>query len=143
MGTQEKRNFQDWKDSIGGFLGKDFWDDFQDFFTRDWPFINLYRSDTQLLCLIALPGIRSVDDVHIFINHSQMTIKGHIHHHYNDFEPIHEEIHKGRFERFFKLPYPVHHEPVMATFKKGILAITLTRIQNYEVSEIIVADDED
>ncbi|HET6873007.1 MAG TPA: Hsp20/alpha crystallin family protein [Sporolactobacillaceae bacterium] len=143
MVDQQKKKNQDWKESVSGFLGKDFWNDFQDFFSKDWPLVDIYQNDTQLLCLIALPGIHNIDDVHIFINHSQMTIKGHIRQHVAGFEPVQEEIHKGRFERVIKLPCPVHNEPETAIFKKGILAIALTRIQHYEVSEIIIADDND
>jgi HSP20 family protein len=140
--ADQKKKYQEWKESVGGFLGKDFWNEFQDFFTKDWPLVNIYRNEMHVLCLIALPGIRSVDDVHVYINHSQMTIKGNIQTQLAGFEPVQEEIHKGRFERVIKLPCPVHNEPEAASFKKGILAVTLTRIQHYEVSEIIIADDE-
>jgi len=94
------------------------------------------------LCLIALPGIQSVNDVHIFINHTQLTIKGHLNWQFQGFEPVEEEIYKGRFERVIKLPVPVHHEPVEAVYKKGILLLTLNRIRDFEVSEIIIADDD-
>jgi len=142
MADQQRKKYQDWKESVGGFLGKDFWNEFQEFFTKDWPSVNLYQNDTHLLCLIALPGIQSVDDVHVYINHTQLTIRGHIHHHYNGFEPVQEEIHKGRFERVVKLPCPVHNEPAEAIFKKGLLTLVLKRIRHFEVSEIIIAEEE-
>ncbi|WP_027724865.1 Hsp20/alpha crystallin family protein [Tuberibacillus calidus] len=140
--ADQRKKYQDWKDSISGFLGKDFWSDFQDFFTKNWPQVNLYQNETQVLCLIALPGIQSVNDVHIFINHTQLTIKGHLNWQFQGFEPVEEEIYKGRFERVIKLPVPVHHEPVEAVYKKGILLLTLNRIRDFEVSEIIIADDD-
>lgn len=143
MDQQQKKKFQDWKDSVGGFLGKDFWNEFQGFFQHEWPYVNLYQNDSQLFCLIALPGIRTIDDVHIFINHTQITIKGHIHNQVNGFELVQEEIHTGRFERHIKLPYAVHNEPQDANFKKGLLALTLNRIQHFEVSEIIIGEDDD
>ncbi|MFC4618994.1 Hsp20/alpha crystallin family protein [Camelliibacillus cellulosilyticus] len=142
MDPNQRKKYQEWKQSVSGFLGKDFWNDFQDFFLKDWPLVNLYESDDHILCLVALPGIRSIDDIHIYINHTSLDLKGHIHYHYNGFHPVREELNKGRFERTVDLPVPVHNEPVDATFKKGMMTIKLKKMKHHQVSEIIVNEED-
>ena len=142
MDEQKNKKLNDWKRTVSGFLGKDFWNEFQGFFARDWPLVNLYENDDHVLCLIALPGIRRMDDVRITINHTSLEIKGHLHRPFADYRAVHEEIQEGPFERHVDLPAPVQNEPVEAVFKTGMLILTLRRIPHFEVSEIVIADEE-
>ncbi|GGE35714.1 hypothetical protein GCM10011391_13100 [Pullulanibacillus camelliae] len=138
----EKAKYHDWKKSVNQFLGHDFWSEFQDIFTREWPQVNLYESEDAILCLIALPGVKKLDDIHIYIHHTTIIIKGHIHYSFPGFKTVNEELFKGSFERTIELPSPVHNQPVEATFNRGLMSVTLRRLQQHEVSEIIIKDED-
>ena len=137
----EKSKYKDWKKSVNQFLGQDFWSEFQQFFKSDWPLVNLYEKEDTVLCLIALPGLPNLDDIHIYINHSSIIIKGFSAYSFPGYKTVNEELHKGEFQREIELPSPVNNKPIEATFSKGLLSILLKRIDRHEVSEIIVEED--
>ncbi|TCP24093.1 HSP20 family protein [Scopulibacillus darangshiensis] len=139
----KETKFQDWKKSVSGFLGKEFWQDFQDVFMKEWPLVNVYESQNYLLCLIALPGLEKKEDVHIYVNHQSITLRGVINSEISGYQPVHEEFSNGRFERSIELPYPVHQVPSDASYKKGLLTLVLQRLQDREVSEVVVMDEDD
>ncbi|MBM7646601.1 HSP20 family protein [Scopulibacillus daqui] len=138
----QKQKFTEWKKSVSDFLGRDFWHDFQDIFMREWPLINIYESSSTIYCLIALPGLVNQEDVRIFINHQTITLKGRVSYPVNGYQTIHEEFSNGHFERTIELPHPVYQKPIDAVYKKGLLTLILKRIQDQEVSEVVVIEDE-
>ncbi len=133
----------DWKKTVNNFLGKDFWNDFQDLFSKEWPTYNLYESDSGYLCQISLPGLKNLEDVRISIDHTKLIIKGNAHYHVSGFSVVSEELHKGPFERTIPFLNPVETEPVEAIYKKGMMMIQLKKLQGQEISEIIIDPDED
>ncbi|GGH83110.1 HSP20 family protein [Pullulanibacillus pueri] len=140
---EEKSKYKDWKKSVNQFLGQDFWNEFQNIFAKEWPRVNLYESDQSVLCLIALPGVQKLDHIHIYINHSTILIKGHNTYSFPGFKTVNEELPKGEFERMIDLPAPVHNKPIEATFSRGMMKITLRKIDAHEVSEIIVQENDE
>jgi len=138
----EKANYHDWKKSVDHILGNDFWSEFQDAFTKEWPQVNLYESEDTILCLIALPGVKKLDDIHLYIHHTTLLIKGHIHFSFPGYKIVDEELHKGSFERTIELPSPVQNPPLEATFNRGLMSIKLPCLKQQEGSEIIIRDED-
>lgn len=136
-----ENKFRDWKKTMGDFVGKDFWHDFQEFFVKDWPLVNIYETPETLTCVIAVPGIQK-ENFHLFVNHQSLTLKGDIPQ-LVDEKIAREEFSTGSFVRKVQLPYPVHQKPEQVTYDKGFLLVLLNRIQESEVSEIFLPDTED
>jgi len=138
----EKTSYHDWKKSVNHILGHDFWNDFQDVFTKEWPQVNLYESEDIILCLIALPGVKTLDDIHLYIHHTTLLIKGHIHFSFPGYKTVDEELYKGSFDRTIELPFPVQSHPLEATFNRGLMSIKLQRLTQQENSEIMIKDED-
>jgi HSP20 family protein len=132
----------DWKNTVNHFLGKEFWNDFQDLFQNQWPAYNLYESETSYLCQIALPGVKSLEDVRISIDPSKLIIKGNAHYHPSGYSIVSEELPKGGFDRTIHFQNPIKTAPIEAIYKKGIMQIRLEKLLGQEISEIII-DEED
>lgn len=133
---------KDWKNTVNQFLGKDFWNDFQDFFTSDWPAYNLYETETEFICQLALPGLNDLDDVKLSIDHTKLLIKGNAHYHLSGTSIVSEELYKGPFERHIQFPSPVQTEPIEAVYRKGIMLIRLEKLKGQEISEIIIEEED-
>lgn len=134
----EHKKYKEWRRSVSDFLGKDFLNDFQDMFTKDWPPVNLYESDTQVICLLQVPGVRSTEDLHMYVYHQSLVIKGERHMDFPDRQMVKEELKKGPFKRTIQLPSPVKTKPLSAHYRTGMLTVTLEKIQEEEVNEISV-----
>lgn len=132
----------DWKKTVNQFLGKDFWNDFQDLFVSDWPPYNLYETESSFICQIALPGLNDLEDVKLSIDHTKLLIKGNAHYHLSSTSIVSEELHKGPFERVIQFPSPVKTEPTEAVYRKGMMRIRLEKLQGQEISEIIIDEDD-
>lgn len=136
----EQKN--DWKKTVNSFLGKDFWSDFQELFSHDWPAYNLYESETRYLCQISLPGVQNLADVKISIDPTKLLIRGNAHYHLSGYSVVSQELHKGPFERTIRFPNPVETEPIEAVYKKGMMVIQLEKLRGQEISEIIIENDD-
>ena len=135
-------NKNDWKNTVNHFLGREFWNDFQDLFQNQWPAYNLYESETRYFCQIALPGVKSLEDVRISIDPTKLIIKGNAHYHPSGYSIISEELPKGEFERTIRFQNPIKTTPIEASYKKGIMQIILDKLIGQEISEIYI-DEED
>ncbi|WEG12403.1 Hsp20/alpha crystallin family protein [Pullulanibacillus sp. KACC 23026] len=132
----------DWKHTVNQFLGKDFWHDFQDLFSKEWPTYNLYESESSFICQIALPGLKELGDVTVSIDNTKLLIRGNAHYHLSGYSIVSEELLKGSFEREIVFPSPVQTEPVEATYRKGMLIIQLQKLKGQEISEIIIEEED-
>ena len=121
-----------------------FWDEFfgkrpvSRAFTEEWlPSVDISETKDKLLIKAELPGLEA-KDVNVSISGDLLIIKGEKkkeeeekdeHHHY-------VERYSGSFQRVFQLPAGVKGDKVEATFDKGVLKITLPKVEEAKKKEI-------
>jgi HSP20 family protein len=114
---------------------------FRDFATRgrvSYPPLEVVDKTDELLIVVELPGVNK-DEVEITVFGDTLTIAG------EKKLPAekgvtyirHERPH-GRFRRLVDLPYAVDHSKVAATYKDGILTITLPKAEEAKPRQITV-----
>ncbi|MDD3991200.1 MAG: Hsp20/alpha crystallin family protein [Desulfobacterales bacterium] len=100
-------------------------------FPEEWsPSVDISETEDSLLIKAELPGLEA-KDVNVSLSGDLLTIKGEKkkekeekdeHHHYI-------ERYAGTFQRSFRLPVEVQADKVEASFKKGVLKITLPKAE--------------
>ncbi|HYS52447.1 MAG TPA: Hsp20/alpha crystallin family protein [Thermoanaerobaculia bacterium] len=88
------------------------------------PQIELYERDNKLVVSADLPGLNK-DDVKVEINDNVLTIEGDRKNERRDEQAGWSERTYGRFVRSIALPEGINGENANATFKNGVLEITL------------------
>jgi len=98
-------------------------------FSGEWsPSVDVSETEDKLVVSAELPGLEA-KDVNVSISGDLLIIKGEKkkekeekdeHHHYI-------ERYAGSFQRSFRLPVAIQCDKVEASFKKGVLKITLPK----------------
>lgn len=106
--------------------------------SEEWiPSVDISETEDNLLIKAELPGLEA-KDVNVSISGDLLTIKGEKkkekeekdeHHHYM-------ERYSGSFERSFRIPVNVKSDKVEAIFEKGILKVTLPKVEEARKKEI-------
>jgi len=109
-------------------------------FSEEWsPSVDISETEDKLLIKAELPGLEA-NDVNVSISGDLLTIKGEKkkeeeekdeHHHYI-------ERYAGSFQRSFRLPVNVQADKVEAAFDKGVLNVTLPKVEEAKKKEIEV-----
>jgi HSP20 family protein len=118
---------------------------FDDFFpsryrlAREYPAMNIWADEESVLVTAELPGIQG-KDLDINVLGENLTISGS---RPQDEVPEEAQYHRrergsGKFNRSIQLPYLVDVKKVNATFKDGILSITLPRAESDKPKRIMV-----
>ena len=97
--------------------------------TSRWiPAVDIYETDNHLFFHAELPGVEP-DDIEIHVYGGRLILKG-----TRSFpeEGKHENYHRiersyGTFERYFTLPDTINIQNITATFKDGVLTLTLPK----------------
>jgi HSP20 family protein len=104
-----------------------------------WPSVDMSETKDNYVVKAELPGLES-KDVDVSISGDVLTIKGEKkkeeeekdeHHHY-------VERYYGSFQRSFRLPSNVKSDKIDATFDKGILKVTLPKVEEAKKKKIEV-----
>jgi len=115
---------------------------FDDFLTSDFfgepfqgiaewqPALDLAETDDAVVVKAELPGIKS-DDVEVLLQDDVLTIKGEKK---EEKEEKTKNVHHverayGAFQRSFRLPATIQGDKVDATFKNGVLTVTLPKAE--------------
>lgn len=104
-----------------------------------FPAVNVWTSEEELVVTAEVPGVNP-DDMDISMDGEILTLSG---------ERIAEELDEGtrylrqergygEFSRSIELPYPVNIDQVEATFKNGVLSISLPRAEEDKPKKIAV-----
>jgi len=113
---------------------------FDDRFMRPiWPFngereatpaLDLYTTPESVIARIALPGVKP-EDVDVSVADDLVTVTGTFKEEKETAEPgyIHKELSRGAFHRSFMVPIPVKAEAAKASFKDGLLVLTLPKTE--------------
>ncbi|HEX9988102.1 MAG TPA: Hsp20/alpha crystallin family protein [Chloroflexia bacterium] len=135
--TREMAEWMDqWNRLFDGFFGRAFdltpWRDTANWGTQ-WgsfiPAINVVENDKEYSVTAELPGMDE-NDIELAMNKGALVIKGEKKRESEDKGNGYHRIERsyGTFHRTLPLPQEVDAEKVEATFKKGILTVTLPKL---------------
>lgn len=98
------------------------------------PSIDIQDGEKEIKIKAELPGMDE-KDVEVLLTENALTIKGEKKEEKEDKREnyYHMERSFGAFQRVIPLPTDVDHHQAEATFKKGILSITLPKVQNAKI----------
>ncbi len=91
-----------------------------------WPQVELAETDKEIRVTAELAGLDE-KDVDIQVEEGALTIRGEKKAEVEDKERGYSERSYGRFERRIALPKGIERDKASATFKNGVLTITLPR----------------
>jgi HSP20 family protein len=92
----------------------------------DWPKLELGETDNEIRVTAELPGLEE-KDVEILVEDNALIMRGEKRSDTEDKERGYSERSYGRFERRIRLPREVEQDKANATFKNGVLTVTLPK----------------
>lgn len=126
---------------MSSFFDRSFphWPEMKPPFAGGWPKADLIDRDKEIVIRAELPGVAK-DDLDVQLSGNTVTIrattkkeakeeKGHY---------LRQEISRGEFQRSFALPSGVKTEDVKATFKDGILELSIPKSETAQARTIKV-----
>lgn len=95
-----------------------------------WPAINMAENDHEIVVTAELPGLEE-KDVTVELEGSVLSLRGEIETEQEDQGRRWSRIERtsGSFHRVIELPSAVREEEIKATFKRGVLTITLPKAE--------------
>jgi HSP20 family protein len=106
--------------------------------SRVWmPVVDMYETNDDLVLNFELPGVRE-KDISLSITGDVLTVKGErqFDQQVSDDNYFRTERAYGKFERSIRLPMPVQAEPVRATYRDGVLEVSLPKAEEVRPKEI-------
>ena len=91
-----------------------------------WPSLEVNASDNEVRVAAELPGMDE-KDIEILVDDNVLTIRGEKKSETEDKDRHFNERYYGRFERSIALPYEVEEDKAEATFRNGVLTVTLPK----------------
>jgi HSP20 family protein len=92
----------------------------------EWPTVELGETDKELRVTAELPGLEE-KDVEIVVEDNVLTLRGEKRSESEDEECGYSERSYGRFERRIGLPRGVEQDRATATFRNGVLTVTVPK----------------
>ena len=107
-----------------------------------WPKVELGETEREIRVIAELPGLDQ-KDVDVTVEDGLLTLRGEKRSELDDRERGYTERSYGRFERRIGLPKGIDRDHASATFRNGVLTVTLPRTEaaNENVRRIPVAAD--
>ena len=103
---------------------------------RAWlPAVDMHETKDDLVLKVELPGVRE-KDVAVSITGDLLTIKGERRWNDEGHKLLHVERAYGQFERMIQLPMEVQGDKVKATYRDGVLEVTLPKAEELKPREI-------
>lgn len=101
------------------------------------PTVDIYETEGSIVLKAELPGLKK-DDVLIEIKNHNLTIKGERKFEKDIKEENYHRIERsyGSFARTFSLPNSVDADKVAASFKDGVLEITIPKVKEVKPKQI-------
>ncbi|MDQ4062104.1 MAG: Hsp20/alpha crystallin family protein [Pseudomonadota bacterium] len=91
-----------------------------------WPTLEVSETDQEIKVAAEVPGLEE-KDVEVLLAEGMLTIRGEKKSETEDKERQFSERFYGRFERRLALPAEVEQDKVEASFKNGVLTVTLPK----------------
>jgi HSP20 family protein len=131
------------RDELNSFFELPVWSSFAragQLFTGWSPALDLYQSNDNVIALVELPGMRK-EDIEISLHDGTLTISGERkrENSSNDDKAERTERYVGTFRRSIALPTRVDAGKVSATYRDGILTVTLPKAEEVKPKQIQVS----
>jgi HSP20 family protein len=91
-----------------------------------WPSVEVNASDKEVRVAAELPGLDE-KDVEVLVEDNVLTIRGEKRAETEDKDRRFSERYYGRFERSIALPFAIEEDKAEASFKNGVLTVTLPK----------------
>lgn len=91
-----------------------------------WPHVELGETEKEIRITAELPGLDE-KDVEITVEEEALTLRGEKRAEVEDKDRGYSERSYGRFERCVRLPRAVDRDQARATFRNGVLTVTLPK----------------
>jgi HSP20 family protein len=91
-----------------------------------WPSVEVSETDKDVRVSAELPGLEE-KDVEVLMSDGVLTIRGEKKSEVEDREHAFSERYYGRFERRIPLAWDVENDKVNASFKNGVLTVTMSK----------------
>jgi len=102
------------------------------------PALDLYQSNDNVVAVVELPGMRK-EDIEISLHEGMLTVSGERKQETGENEKAERsERYVGKFRRSISLPARVDTSNVSATYKDGILTVTLPKAEEAKPKKIQV-----
>ncbi|MBA4537837.1 Hsp20/alpha crystallin family protein [Bacillus aquiflavi] len=100
--------------------------------------VDIHETENEIIAICDLPGLENKEDVDISIENNLLSISGTINrtNELNEKNMYRKERFFGRFHRAISLPSPVSNEGIKATYKNGVLEITMPKAIQDEKKKI-------
>jgi len=104
------------------------------------PVVDVSETETELKIRAELPGMGH-EDIELNLQDNVLTLKGEKKQEVKEEKESFQRIERsyGAFSRSFTLPANVKNEGVQATFKNGVLVITLPKVEEAKPKKIEIA----
>ena len=111
----------------------------QDLFSGWSPALDLYQNNDNLIAVVELPGMRK-EDIEISLQDGMLVIGGERKEEVNETNgATRTERYMGKFRRSITLPSLVDPNKVNATYKDGILTVTLSKAEEAKPKHIQIS----
>lgn len=107
---------------------------------RFWaPICDMWETKDDVVVALDLPGVNE-KDVSVSITGDLLSVKGERRHQQEVSEDGYHRLERayGRFERAIQLPVPCQPDKVKATYRDGVLTVTLPKAEQVRAKEIKV-----
>ena len=95
-------------------------------FGSGWPSVEISNTDKEIKVTAEVPGLEE-KDIEVLLNDGVLTLKGEKRSESEDKDRQVSERYYGRFERRIPLGVEVKEDQVDATFRNGVLSVTLPK----------------
>jgi HSP20 family protein len=104
-----------------------------------WPSVDVSETKDNLVVKAELPGLEA-KDVDVSISGDVLTIKGEKKKEEEEKDEHHHYVERcyGSFQRSFRLPTNVKSDKIDASFEKGVLKVTLPKVEEAKKKKIEV-----
>jgi HSP20 family protein len=131
------------RDELNSFFELPFWSGLArtgQLFTGWSPALDLYQSNDNVVAVVELPGMRK-EDIEISLHDGTLTVSGErkLESTSNGEKAERSERYVGRFRRSIALPTRVDAGKVSATYRDGILTVTLPKAEEVKPKQIQVS----
>ena len=131
------------RDELNSFFDLPVWSSFArtgQLFTGWSPALDLYQSNDNVIAVVELPGMRK-EDIEISLHDGTLTISGERKREdsSNGDKAERTERYVGTFRRSIALPTRVDAGKVSATYRDGILTVTLPKAEEVKPKQIQVS----
>jgi HSP20 family protein len=130
------------RDELNSFFELPAWSNFArtgQLFTGWSPALDLYQSTDNIVAVVELPGMRK-EDIEISLHDGTLTISGERKREStNGDKAERSERYIGTFRRSIALPTRVDAKKVSATYRDGILTVTLPKAEEVKPKQIQVS----